>query len=304
MQVQHSTQPQEVPRPARSAQRPGHLIAAIAGPLQRILGPAGRRMWPADVRGLAHLPDHDRYVIIANHSGLGPAELFAMLLWWTERYGDDKPIASMAHPAAFQLPWLRAVLHGYGAVEATREGAAWARSQRVPLLLFPGGDAEAMRPFYRAHRVDLQGRKGWIRIAREHGLDVVPLCISNSHLTMPLVPFPSKIAAYLTGARLLGIKRAPLPVHSLVVGTLLGRALHRRGVSLPLSGLLGLASMYLTTVVPPLPAKIGFDFHSPIPCAELDASDEEVYARVEGLLQSTMDERRREKRETEQQRKS
>jgi len=249
-------------------------------------------MWPSDVRGLEHLPDHDRYVIIANHSGLGPAELFSMLLFWTERFGDDKPLASMAHPSAFHLPFLRPILHAYGAVEATKKGAAWARSHGVPLLLFPGGDAESMRPFYRRNQVDLQQRKGWIRIAREHDLDIVPLAISNSHMTMPLLPFPPKIAAYLTGARLLGIKRAPLPIHSLAVAALLRRALRKRGASHAVSAAAALASMYVATIVPPLPAKIGFDFLPPIPRVELDAPDGEVYDRVQGTLQYAMNSRR------------
>jgi 1-acyl-sn-glycerol-3-phosphate acyltransferase len=293
MEVQHSTRDHEAPRRGRSAARAGRLDRAITDPFQRLFGPIGRAMWPSDVRGLEHLPDHDRYVVIANHSGLGPAELLSMLLWWTERFGDDKPLAGMAHPAAFHVPHLRPVLHAYGAVEATREGAAWARSQGVPLLLFPGGDREAMRPFYRANRVDLQGRKGWIRLARELDLAVVPLCISNSHLTMPMIPAPPKLVAWLTGARLLGIKRAPLPVHSLLIGGLVHRALRKRGLSHLPAGLASLASMWLSIAVPPLPARIGFDFHAPIPRAELDASDDHVYARVEGLLQATMDERRR-----------
>lgn len=294
--MQHSSVDSGAPPRGRSAARPGHVDPVIADPFQRMLGPVGHKMWPSDVRGLEHLPDHDRYVIIANHSGLGPAELFSLLLFWTVRFGDDKPLASMAHPSAFHLPWLRSILHAYGAVEATRQGAAWARSRQVPLLLFPGGDAESMRPFYRAHRVDLQRRTGWIRIAREHGLAIVPLCISNSHLTMPLIPFPPKLAAYLTGARLLGLKRAPLPVHSLAVGELLRRALRRGGASHVTSAVAALASMYLVTLVPPLPARIGFDFHAPIPRAELDAPDDDVYDRVVGTLQATMDARRAERR--------
>lgn len=293
MDRQHSST-DEAPARGRSAARPGRVEASFARPFQRVMGPLGRAMWPSSVRGLEHLPDHDRYVVIANHSGLGPAELFSLLLFWTDRFGDDKPLAGMAHPAAFRVPHLRTILHAYGAVEATREGAAWARSQGVPLLLFPGGDAEAMRPFWRAHQVDLQGRKGWIRLAREHGLDVVPLCISNSHLTMPMIPFPPRIVAWATGARFLGLKRAPLPIHSLAIGALVARAVRRRGAPVPLAGLAALASMYVSIVVPPLPAKIGFDFLPPMPRADLEASDDDaVYARIEGTLQAAMDARRR-----------
>jgi 1-acyl-sn-glycerol-3-phosphate acyltransferase len=215
-----------------------------------------------------------------------------LLVHWTDRFGDERPLSGMAHAAGFLLPHLRLLLHAYGAVEATREGAAWARAHDVPLLLFPGGDAESMRPLRRAWQVDFHGRKGWVRLAREHGLDVVPMCISNSHHTLPLLPVPPQLAAWLTGARLFGVRRAPVPLHGAVLGALLARGLRRRGASMPVAGLAALASLYATAMIPVIPARIGFDILPPIPNAELAAGDDAVYARVVGALQATMDARR------------
>src|SRR5262249_16857949 len=146
-----------------------------------------RRLWPAEIFGVERLPLHDRYMLVANHSGMGAAELWALLLLWQERFGTSRPIAGMAHPGAFRIPGLRHVLQALGGVEATREGAAWARAHDVPLLLFPGGDYEASRPVWQAGRVDFAGRTGWIRLAREHGLSIVPVCITGSHVTLPIL---------------------------------------------------------------------------------------------------------------------
>lgn len=230
-------------------------------------------------------------MVVANHSGLGVAELFSLLVAWTDRHGDDRPIAGMAHSAGFLFPHLRLLLRAYGAVEASRAGAAWARADGVPLLVFPGGDREALRPLRRAREVDFFGRCGWIRIAREHDLDVVPLCISNSHHTLPMLPVPPELTAKLLGLRALGVRRAPLPVHGVALAALAARALRRRGTSIPVTALGAAATFVLTGMLPVIPARIGFDVLPPIPRAELDVPDEAIYTRVVGALQRAMDAR-------------
>lgn len=281
----------EEPARGRSSPRPGRVDPEVHAVFSRVLSPIGRRLWPADVRGLENLPSHDRFVVIANHSGLGPAELFSLLVDWTDRFGDGRPLAGMAHPAGFLFPHLRPLLHAYGAVEATRDGARWARSHQVPLLLFPGGDREAFRPLARAREVDFFGRKGWIRLARELDLDVVPLCISNSHHTLPVLPIPVEIGAWLTGVRALGVKRVPIPAHAAALAALAARALRRRGASLPVSVLAAYATLVATYPIPVVPARIGFDVLPPVPRADLEASDDVVYQRVVGALQAAMDAR-------------
>jgi len=258
----------------------------------RVVAPLVRRLWPADLQGLENLPDHGRYLVVANHSGLGSAELLSLLVQWTDRFGDTRPLAGMAHRAGFEVPPLRQLLQGYGAVEATRAGAAWARAHETPLLVFPGGDAEAMRPAWRAGDVDFFGRCGWIRLAREHGLDLVPLCISNSHHTIPTLPVPGRLVAQALGLGLLGAPRAPLPIHAALLGMLAGRALHRRAVPWPLALAGALATFHMTTMIPVVPAQIGFDFLPTIRRDELDAPDHVVYERVVGALQSALDRRR------------
>src|SRR5262249_44237346 len=116
---------------------PGRIDPVVMGEFERFLGPVVRRMWPGTVSGLDRLPEHDRFLLVANHSGMGIAEIWALLIAWHEQTGG-RPIAGMAHPAGFKVPLVRRFLQGFGAVEATREGAAHARAAGAPLLLFPG----------------------------------------------------------------------------------------------------------------------------------------------------------------------
>lgn len=272
----------------RSSAHPGHFDPAVLGGFLRVLGPLTRRMWPGRFTGLEHLPAHDRFVIVANHSGMGSAELWSLLVAWHERFGDAKPVAGMAHPGAFRVPLLRTILRGLGAVEATRAGAAHARAHGAPLLLFPGGDHEATRPFWEADRVDFGGRMGWIRLAREHGLDVVPMCISGSHATLPIIA-RGKAISWLIGTRAIGIHRAALPVASVAAAAAVVAGGCALGLPAWLTATGAWASIWATMMMPWIPSRIGFHVLPAVRAEELgvgvdEVRDRAIYARVVGAL--------------------
>lgn len=258
--------------------------------LEKGLGPLVRRMWPSTFHGLENLPDHDRYMVVANHSGMGAAELWSLTLaWYEERFGPGRRVAGMAHPTAFRVPGLGDVLRGVGAVEATRTGAARARHHGVPLLLFPGGDQEATRPFWEASRVDFAGRKGWIHLAREHGLTIIPMCITGSHNTLPIVG-GGRAVAWATGLRLLGVHQAPIPLLSVGLAAGAIGVARRAGASLPIT--LGAAWIAWMggLMIPWLPSTIGFHVLPPISSDELvdPAEDAAIYQRVIGSIEAVM----------------
>ena len=268
---------------------PGRFDPAVIARFVRYWGPLVRRFWPATLDGLHQLPHDGRYLIVANHSGLGIAELWSLLLAWWESFGHGRPVAGMAHPGAFHVPPVRYFLEGLGAVQATREGAARAVDSGVPLLLFPGGDHEATRPFWRATRVDFAGRRGWIELARAHRLTIVPLAITGSHGTLPILA-GGRSLSWLIGLRALGVHRAPLTVLSVAgFASVLGLA-RVAGVPWWGAGAAAWASLWAPTALPWLPASIGFRFLPAIQAGEMvGMTDEQVYAQVVGALQRVVE---------------
>lgn len=238
--------------------------------------PALRAFWPAEMKGLEKLPARDA-LIVANHSGLGVVECLWLPELWSARVGLARPVAAMAHSSLFRLPGAGTLLRAVGAVEATREQARRARDAGASLLLFPGGDHESMRPLWRAREVDFAGRLGFVRLARELGLTIVPMAITGSHVTIPLLGF-SKRLARAVGLGRVGVHRAPLPVLSLLGAAAYlgwgGGSLARRAVIA--------AGIYGALVpIPWVPSRIGFEVLDPIEPRELAAQDDgAVYARV------------------------
>jgi 1-acyl-sn-glycerol-3-phosphate acyltransferase len=269
-----------------SSPHPGAFDPEVVALFERFLAPVVRQMWPSSFSGLEHVPTHDRFLVVANHSGMGVAELWALVLAWKERFGVERPVAGMAHPAAFRVPPLRYVLRSVGAVEATRRGAEAARRKGVPLLLFPGGDHEAGRPLWHADRVDFGGRKGWIRLARDLGLSIVPLAITGSHVTLPIVLGASKTISWLIGTRLLGVHRAPLPLLSAVAAPTIFMLARAAGLSRTWSAAAGWASISSTLLLPWIPSRIGFRFLPPIDAEQIQdpARDDTIYDLVVGRI--------------------
>jgi len=72
------------------------------------------------------------------------------------------------------MPWL-AALRKFGTVAASPENAAQALESGAALLVYPGGDYEVHRPSWLRNKVDFGGRKGFIRLALENDVPIVPV---------------------------------------------------------------------------------------------------------------------------------
>jgi 1-acyl-sn-glycerol-3-phosphate acyltransferase len=159
------------------------------------LRPLVRVAFRATLEGTENLPPSGAFLLVANHSaGLAIAEVASFVALYAARFGATRPIAGFVHRAAFGMwPW---VFRQLGAIPSTYAAAEAALAAGVPILVFPGGDHEALRPFWQAGRVDFNARVGFLRIARAAGVPIVPMGIRGSHFTAPPL-VRSRFFAYL-----------------------------------------------------------------------------------------------------------
>ena len=66
-------------------------------------------------------------------------------------------------------------LRKYGTVAASHDNARKALQAGAAVLVYPGGDYEVHRPSWERHRVDFGGRKGFIRLALDEDVPIVPV---------------------------------------------------------------------------------------------------------------------------------
>ncbi len=273
------------------ANAPGRVSPSLVAFARRVVLPVVRVAFRPTLTGLEHLPREGPFLLVGNHSaGLGLAELASFAALYLDRFGAARPLAGFAHPIDFRLGPVARVFRSLGAVPATYEGAAEALAAGVPLLVFPGGDHETMRPLWQARRVDLGGRKGFLKIARAHRLPIVPLGIRGSHHTAPILWRSRALPWALVLPRLAGLKRWPLTVLGLV-GAL---ALASAPWSWPLRAALVWAWLGSPlTMLPWVPARIAMEVGEPIAPEALFRDDDPALdgalATVQSALQRIVD---------------
>ncbi len=188
--------------------QPGRPSQAARRFLRRLVKPVVSLAFRPSLDGHENLPTERPYLLVANHSaGLGIAELASFVWLYADQVGFERPLAGFAHPIGFRIWPMTAINRALGSVPSTYEAAYDALEKGVPLLVFPGGDHETMRPIWQANRVDFGGRTGFLRIARTAGIPIVPMGIRGSHYTAPVLWRSKRLARWLVLPRLLGQKR-------------------------------------------------------------------------------------------------
>jgi hypothetical protein len=221
---------------------------------------------------------------------MGLADIMSFVVSYLVPFGRERPIAAMVHPYSLRSwpagGWMRRL----GAIPSTYEAAEATLRSGTPVIVFPGGDHEAGRPIWEANQVQFAGRKGFLKIARDTGVRIVPMGIRGSHFTAPILWRSDwLLPRLLVLPRLLGIKRYPLTVLG-VAGVL---ALASFGPILSWWGTLFLAWLWLIlplNQVPWIPWSVRITIGQPLLPNELFEGDGEVldtaYARVEGAVQA------------------
>jgi 1-acyl-sn-glycerol-3-phosphate acyltransferase len=128
-----------------------------------------------EVRGLGNVPDEGPVLLVGNHSGgnLTP-DTTVFTLAFSTYFGVERRFHQLAHNLVLSHPAL-SFLRKYGTVAASHENARRALEGGAAVLVYPGGDYEVHRPSWERNRVDFGGRKGFIRLAIEQDVPIVPV---------------------------------------------------------------------------------------------------------------------------------
>jgi 1-acyl-sn-glycerol-3-phosphate acyltransferase len=229
----------------------------------------------ADIRGLEKIPPTGPVLLVGNHSGgnMTP-DTTVFTLAFVTYFGVERRFFQLAHNLVLAMPglgWLRK----YGTVAASPENAELALDKGAALLVYPGGDYEVHRPTWESGRVDFGGRKGWIRLALEKDVPIVPVVSLGGQETALFLSRGEGLSKLLRLDRMFRLKVLPI------------------SLALPWGINVGDMAGHI-----PLPAKIRVRVLDPVNVREEFGADPDldaVYDHVLGRMQASLDHMRRER---------
>jgi 1-acyl-sn-glycerol-3-phosphate acyltransferase len=208
-------------------------------------------------------------LLVGNHSGgnMTPDTIIFTLAFSTY-FGVERAFYQLAHNLVLAMPALGS-LRKFGTVAASPANSRKALESGAALLVYPGGDYEVHRPTWEGNRVDFANRQGFIRLALEQNVPIVPVVSIGGQQTALFLSRGERLARLLALDRLFRLKVLPISLAvpwGLNVGDMLGHI--------------------------PLPAKITIET---LPAIDLraefgpDPDTDEVYDHLQRLMQDTLD---------------
>jgi 1-acyl-sn-glycerol-3-phosphate acyltransferase len=264
-------------------------VRAVAGRVQQRVPPADLderdpdyiretlpRMWllsslyfRGEVRGLGNIPDHGPVLLVGNHSGGNVTpDTTVFSLAFNAYFGVERRFHQLAHNLVLSMPGL-GFLRKYGTVAASPDNARKALRSGAAVLVYPGGDREVHRPTWQSGRVDFGARKGYVRLAVDEDVPIVPVVAIGGQETALFLSQGEWLSRLLMLDKLLRLKVLPISIAvpwGLNIGDLLGHI--------------------------PLPAKITIEVLPPIRLRDEFGPEpdvDEVHTHVTRLMQETLD---------------
>ena len=201
--------PAPSPPPPSTPDATGRAVRAFF----RIVGEAAARYTRLEYDGPQHLPPAPALVVV-NHGFGGLFDLNVLVLAaLADRLGPDRdtPITILTHQMAWTLGVGR-LLEPAGFRPASSESARAGLDAGQYVLVMPGGDLDAGKPFRRRHEVIFGGRTGFARLAIDAGVPIAPVVITGAGESLLVLSDGQRLARALGLDKRLRNKTLPITV--------------------------------------------------------------------------------------------
>ncbi len=158
--------------------------------LMLLLGWLYRYYFHVQTSGWHHVPPEGPVLMVGSHNGgLAAPDMYMCMYDWCRQFGAERPVYGLLHPGIWQVfqktcPPLAQLAAQIGCIMAHPKMAIAALRQGASVLVYPGGAQDVFRPHCQRHQIHLAGRQGFIKLALEEEVPIVPLISKGAHDTL------------------------------------------------------------------------------------------------------------------------
>lgn len=135
--------------------------------------------------GWEHIPSEKVLLVGSHNGGLATPDMIMTMYDWFARFGTDRLVYGLMHPSAWGFnPYIAQFAASTGAVMAHPQMAIAAFQRDASVLVYPGGPQDMFRLHEQRDRINLAGRKGFIKLALREKVPIVPVISKGAHDTL------------------------------------------------------------------------------------------------------------------------
>jgi 1-acyl-sn-glycerol-3-phosphate acyltransferase len=167
-----------------------------------------------ETEGFEKLPDPPA-LLIGIHSGAPFVwDAWTVGIQWWRRFGPDRPLHGTAHDALMAAPGIGAYFRKMGVLPAAPDSIAGALAAGRDVALWPGGEIDSLRPWVKRDEAILAGRTGFIRMAIQAGVPIVPIATVGGPDSMPVLLSGRRLARALQLDKVARLKIFPIAIQA------------------------------------------------------------------------------------------
>ncbi|MBW2256506.1 MAG: alpha/beta fold hydrolase, partial [Deltaproteobacteria bacterium] len=162
----------------------------------------------AEVHGLENMPEGKALVVGNHNAGITFMEPFFMGLEWYLQSGEL--LNYLGHDAMVAMPLVGNMLIKLGVIRASHDAAQQAFEAGRKVVVYPGGNYEAFRPYTQRHTIDFGPKTGYVKLALRNKVPIVPVLAIGGHETFFVLKRGARIAKYTGVKRFLRSESFPI----------------------------------------------------------------------------------------------
>lgn len=230
--------------------------------IERFIWPIIKTIFRVQIVGTEHLTQlKSPALYVSNHnSGALIESLSALIVIKTHQPN----IFGFTHPSLFKIPLIKHYFESLGAVPATFEVAKELFSTGSSLMIFPGGNSQALRPISKYRNNHFRSSHGWAKIAKENNVQVVPITFKNTHFINPIFFSGSWVSKILILPWLLKLKVTSISLGQILSALIIYFLLLSTTSNVYIAVVSAYITFVLTPLAPVLPVKITMSIYPPI----------------------------------------